>query len=136
MYIPVVILIVNRSNRIKFPCGFMKISYFRNKADKAFQQWFMSKNPKCEVCGKGAVCGHHYISKAASSALRYYAGNMIPVCMGCHCKLHSKFAPELNSEITLKRGKAWFKQLQLERRKTVKVGVKYYKEISYFCSCR
>ena len=105
------------------------IKYYRTKADRLFQEYIMSVKPKCEICGRQAVCGHHYISKAASSALRYNKANIIAVCMGCHLKFHSKFAPELSSIITLKRGKKWLKELQCAKSKTVKVGIKYYKEI-------
>ena len=105
------------------------IPRLRNKADKLFQQIFVSKNPHCECCGKPVSCGHHYVSKGASGALRYEEANMIPVCVGCHLKFHSKHAPMMNSRTTLRRGVAWYENLEQKRQAQIKINVNYYRSI-------
>ena len=105
------------------------IPRLRNRADKLFQITFVKQNPHCECCGKRTFCGHHYVSKGASSSLRYQEINMIPVCVGCHLKFHSMHAPEMNSQTTLYRGEGWFEELKEKRKTEIKVGVNYYRSI-------
>jgi len=109
-----------------------KIAYYRKKADKLFQQWFISKNSQCELCLNVATCGHHFVTKAASSALRYEEKNMIPVCTGCHLGFHSSRASDFIGRIVLLRGAKWFQYLQLSKYKISKINIGYYKDIIGF----
>jgi hypothetical protein len=106
-----------------------KISYYRNKADKAFQTYITNKYPRCEMCCSKVSCGHHIITKGASSALRYEEVNMCPVCMGCHLKFHSKFSSEMIARLVLKRGEDWFNDLLQKKYNLVKPSKGYYEEI-------
>jgi len=105
------------------------IKYYRNKADKLFQQWFIARHPKCEMCGAPAVCGHHYITKSACSATRYYEPNMVAVCNGCHLGFHSNRSSVFNGKVVTKRGKAWWNDLMVERRMIIKTNIGHYKSI-------
>ena len=105
------------------------IPRLRDKADRQWQQIFVSKNSNCECCGMPIHCGHHYISKGASGVLRYEEINMIPVCLGCHCKFHSKHAPIMNSETTLRRGEEWYENLIQKNQAKIKTNVSYYRSI-------
>jgi len=120
----------------------------RNKSDKLLQATFMEKaeNKYCEgqrtvlvdgvkvskgyrSCGKPAVCGHHFWTKANSAALRYEHDNLVAVCAGCHLR-HHQGAPELHVGVIERRGIEWFKALELKKNTTiVKPSAKYYNEI-------
>ena len=106
-----------------------KVSYYRNKADRVFQIWFVAKNPYCEVCGKPTSCGHHFFPKSSATSLRYEENNMIPVCVGCHLGFHSARGSESNGIIIEKRGLDWFKELRKTKETITKVGIVYYKTI-------
>jgi 5-methylcytosine-specific restriction endonuclease McrA len=80
------------------------------------------------MCGKPTACGHHFIPKSASSALRYNPLNMVPVCAGCHLKFHSKHSAEIIGRIIEKRGVDWFKSIQKEKVKIIKTNTEYYKD--------
>lgn len=105
-----------------------KISYYRKKADRLFQIYIVNKYPKCELCNGKTICGHHFITKAASSALRYEEENMIPVD-NCHLKFHSKFGSEMNGIIIEKRGIEWFKRLRTKKEVYQNINIGYYLEI-------
>ncbi|KKR09464.1 MAG: hypothetical protein UT43_C0001G0010 [Parcubacteria group bacterium GW2011_GWC1_39_29] len=105
------------------------IKKLRQQADKLFQENGLKNKPSCEVCDKPAKVVHHYTPKSVSSALRYYAPNGIPLCNGCHMRLHRSGDPEYNNKIIAKRGKFWLVDLRGERQKLVKISVKYYQDV-------
>ena len=105
------------------------ISRLRKQADKLFQENGLKNNPSCEVCGKPAEVIHHYTPKSVSSALRYYTPNGIKLCNGCHMRLHRSGDPEYNNKIVAKRGKFWLADLRKERKKPVKISIKYYQDV-------
>ncbi len=106
-----------------------KVSYYRNKADKAFQIWFVARHPYCEISGEPTSCGHHFIPKSTATSLRYEEENMIAVSMGVHLGFHSARGSEYNGIIIGNRGLDWFKDLRKRKEVITKVGIPYYKEI-------
>lgn len=111
--------------KIKSP----SIKKLRNKADKLYQEVGMKGNPICEICGVRAQVIHHYIAKSVSSALRYYRSNGIPLCNGCHMRLHFSGDPEYENKIKEKRGQEWLNDLRDKRKKPVKISAGYYQRI-------
>ena len=109
-----------------------KISYYRNKADKALQQALIKINPFCEICGKPTSCHHHFYPKSSCSALRYEEDNMIPVCVGCHLGFHSNRSADFIGKTIAKRGIIWFNGLQRIRSRVIKATKKYYEDIIEF----
>ena len=107
------------------------VSYYRNRADRVFQDWFTKENPKCEMCGNESVCGHHFHTKGNSSRLRYEPDNMIPVCSGCHLSFHSKRSAEITSRLIAQRGIDWSNNLLVMKRDlSLRAGtLTYYKSI-------
>jgi hypothetical protein len=106
-------------------------SYYRKLADRLFQDWFTKENPKCEMCEKSSVCGHHFHTKGNSSRLRYEPDNMIPVCSGCHLSFHSKRSAEITSRLIAKRGIEWSNNLLVMKQDlSLRTGTSsYYKMI-------
>jgi len=105
--------------------------YYRNKADRVFQDWFTKENPICEMCGETSSCGHHFHTKGASSRLRYEPDNMIPVCNSCHLKFHSRHSADITSRLIDKRGTEWSnKLLEMKRDFSIKSDtITFYKSI-------
>jgi len=109
-----------------------KISYYRNKADKALQQSLVKLNPRCLICGKPTSCMHHFHPKSSCSALRYEEDNCIPVCVGCHLGFHSNRSAEFVGKTIEKKGIDWFNDLQRKRNRIVKETKAYYEEMIKF----
>jgi 5-methylcytosine-specific restriction endonuclease McrA len=105
-----------------------KISYYRNKADKAMQEWGRMNYKKCLVCPKKMSCLHHYYPKSTSSALRYDQENLIPICQGCHMQHHNG-NPAIHNKVNEIKGDKWLKDLQRKKEKIVKVNKLFYEEI-------
>lgn len=87
------------------------------------------KGDRCEICGREAVTVHHFIPKSRSEAVRYDIENGVPVCNGCHKKIHS-WDPHLSGIVVLKRGEDWYFSL-LRRSSMVvsgRVTIQYLKE--------
>jgi len=105
------------------------IKYLRNKADTLFQKKIVSENPYCLICGKPTACGHHFIPKSLSARLRYDENNMIPICMGCHLKIHRSGDPSVVRTILQKNGEEWANDLQKRRREPVRINKGYLKGI-------
>lgn len=109
-----------------------KLSYYRNKADKALQKSLTAIHQKCDMCGKPVSCMHHFYPKSSSSALRYDEDNCIPVCVSCHLGFHSGRSNDFIGRIIEKRGIEWFNGLQRKRSRIVKPNKKYYEDIIKF----
>lgn len=99
------------------------------KADKLFQKWFISRNPKCLICGLPANCGHHYIPKSQSNFLRYQERNMIPICAGCHTRHHLSGDPHIMATILKIKGQDWHDELHQVRHIPQKMLVEYLKGV-------
>jgi len=106
-----------------------KISYYRNKADKAMQQSLTAKNPLCEVCGRQTNCMHHFFTKSSSSFLRYDERNLIPLCQRCHFRHHNTSDPTIHATIIEKRGLDWYNELRRESHTITKATKSYYNSI-------
>lgn len=105
-----------------------KLSYYRNKADKAMQEHYRAKNLACEYCGKPAQTMHHFFPKSRASALRYHEPNLIPICNGCHFAHHNG-DPRIHAKIIEKRGMKWYKDLLKKKEEITKANQGYYKSI-------
>jgi len=103
------------------------IKTLRNKTDKLLTPWICGKNKTCLLCGKKSLVAHHHIHKSQSSRLRYEENNLIPLCHGCHCKLHHNES-YWASIIVQKKGLKWFKKLDLLKRELVKTDRYFYEE--------
>jgi hypothetical protein len=106
----------------------MKLSFYRNKADKAFQKWFCAKHPKSEISGQPTQVGHHFFPKSTASALRYCEDNMVALVQGEHFRHHNG-DPRIHAQILRQRGEEWYKELLKEKNKIIKPSIKYYKSI-------
>ena len=106
-----------------------KVKYYREKADKLFQKVGRKENSECLICGGEYCCLHHFFTKGSSSALRYDFDNAIPVCLSCHFKIHKTQDPEMVATILEKKGKDWYKKLNMKRRELTKSTIGYYKEV-------
>lgn len=106
----------------------MPITYWRNKADKAIQEWGRQTYTSCLVCGRPMSCLHHYYPKSVSSALRYDKNNLIPICQGCHFSHHNG-NPEIHNIINRKKGEGWLKKLKENKEKIIKISKGYYQQI-------
>ena len=104
-----------------------KISTLRNKADKLFQEIGRLSYNKCIVCGGEYSCLHHYHPKSSCSALRYDLQNGVPICQGCHLKLHCG-NPDIQNAINMNMGLAWVEELEWKKYNIkVKTNDEYYK---------
>jgi len=106
-----------------------KVKYYREKADKLFQQVGRQENSECLICGGEYCCLHHFFTKGSSSSLRYDFDNAIPICVSCHFKIHKTQDPEMVATILEKKGKGWYKKLNMKRRELTKSTIGYYKEV-------
>jgi hypothetical protein len=105
------------------------LSYYRNKADKAYQEAGARQNTCCIICGGTYNCLHHFFTKGSSSALRYDLDNGIPICVSCHVKIHKRQDPSMIETILRIKGQDWYDRLNKKRYQPVKPSKKYYQEI-------
>lgn len=49
---------------------------------------YEKEGERCIVCGKPATATHHIIRRRRSLSLKYDVKNGVPLCAGCHMKLH------------------------------------------------
>lgn len=81
------------------------------------------------LCGKPQQVMHHFFPKSVSSFLRYSWDNLIPLCNGCHMRLHQSGDPSYEQRIIDTKGKKWYDKLYKVKREYVKVNVAYYKDV-------
>ena len=104
-------------------------AYYRNKADKLIQETGRLIYKKCLVCNKPMSCLHHYYPKSTAGNLRYNWNNLIPLCQGCHFRLHNG-DPRIQNVINEEKGKEWLEDLDAEKRRFIKCdSVAYYKNM-------
>jgi len=104
----------------------------RNKADKIYQEIGrkLYADKGCLVCPGEYSCLHHYFPKSTCSALRYNIKNGIPICVKCHCRIHSSDDPTINNKIIRSKGMDWLEELEAIKRNTfVKTSLEYYQSI-------
>ena len=68
--------------------------------DRLFQE--LSKDKRCQFCGRPAECIHHLIEKSRSEFLRYDYRNACPVCIKCHNLIHAgKIKPYISDYLRM-----------------------------------
>jgi 5-methylcytosine-specific restriction endonuclease McrA len=105
-----------------------KLSYYRNKADKLYQEIGRHRYKYCLVCGGEYSCLHHFIPKGRSSALRYDLDNGIPICNSCHFKIHKAQDPTPTVTILAIKGEKWFNKLKKKQHNIIKINKSYYQK--------
>lgn len=96
------------------------MKYTQKKCDNLLTPIIIRLHPQCLLCGSRTQVAHHHVHKSKSLILRYNFDNLIPLCNSCHFKLHfneSYWA----SKIVEIRGMKWFKKLDAEKNRIVKV---------------
>ena len=103
-------------------------AYYRNKADRIYQEIGRKKYDNCLVCGMPMSCLHHYYPKSSAGNLRYNLDNGVPLCQGCHFRLHNGF-PEIQNAINFTNGQKWMDKLKAEKRNFIKCDtIGYYQD--------
>jgi len=62
---------------------------------------------KCTICGKPASTAHHFYPKGTYKMLRFDLDNGVPLCRGCHFRLHFVDTTRSN-KIVDRRGMKWY----------------------------
>ena len=113
-----------------------KKSRLQKKADALYQKIGSKMYDKCllyghnDNCGRDYSCLHHYYPKSTCSALRYNFDNGIPICVKCHCRIHSSDDPTLNNKIRDIKGEEWLKGLEDIKKNTfIKSTIGYYESV-------
>jgi len=102
-----------------------KIKTVRNKCDNMLTPLMKKMHDGCLLCGGLVQVGHHHIHKSKSTRLRYELDNIIPLCGGCHMKLHQNESL-WGSKVTETMGFDWLHELERKGREIIKVDVHYY----------
>ena len=105
------------------------IKSLRAACDALIQQINRKKYEKCFICGSSNQVAHHFFPKSVSSFLRYNAENLVPLCNGCHMRLHQSGDPRYEQMIVSQKGEAWYQKLENHARDYIKVDRIYYEEI-------
>jgi len=96
--------------------------------DRDLQLWVRETYKTCLLDSTPVFCGHHFVNKSNSLALRWYKPNIIPICLRHHSLIHSQ--PSIpTAEIILIKGKPWLEDLKRERKREVRDTLKYYQSI-------
>ena len=115
-------------NKIKKPKAH-NASWWQRKCDDLMQDINRLRYRTCEVCGRKNEVGHHVITKALSSYLRYNWLNLVHICHSCHFSHHIQSDPSILAKLIETRGKEWYDNLEKVRRTPQKTGIKYYQDI-------
>lgn len=105
------------------------IGTLRNKCDKVMQEIGHKENRFCLLCGKAQQVMHHFFPKSVSSYLRYDWQNLVPLCNGCHMRLHQSGDPSYEQRIIALKGQEWWKYLSTHSRDYIKINVAYYQSV-------
>jgi len=107
-----------------------KRTKLQKKCDKKYQEIGRMLYSECLICGGEYSCLHHYYPKSTCAALRYNLKNGIPICVKCHCRLHSSDDPTINNAILRKMGFIWLDELETIKRNTfIKTSLTYYEAV-------
>jgi len=108
----------------------VKLPTLRKKADKILQEWGRRKYSKsgCLICGRQYNCLHHYYRKGASTTLRYWESNCIPICVRCHYLHHHTQDPSIHNAINRIMGAKWLKDLEKKKQEQITNLRKHYNE--------
>jgi len=103
-------------------------AYYRNRADKLYQEIGRKMYSTCLVCDKPMSCLHHYFPKSTAGNLRYSFENGINICQSCHFRHHNGY-PEIHNTINFIKGQEWLLKLREERKNFIKCDtIGYYKD--------
>lgn len=105
------------------------IGKWQKECDALMQEIGQAMNPFCILCGKVCQVMHHFIPKSVCARLRYEWINLVPLCNGCHNRLHQSGDPDYEQRIIKYHGKKWYEKLQEMRKEAVRVNIGYYKGI-------
>ena len=110
------------------------IKFWRNKADKKFQEIGREMYNNCLICGGEYSCLHHVFTKGSCTYLRYSWKNVIPICAKHHIKIHGYEPVETKSlmdRIVKIKGQDWYDELTAERNKNRYTNANYvwYREM-------
>lgn len=75
---------IKESKKKKLP----SLKTLSNKCDDLLTPIIKLMYPRCILCGNKTQVAHHHYHSSKSLRLRYYLPNLIPLCNGCHFKLH------------------------------------------------
>ena len=106
-----------------------KLGTLRNKCDALMQIIGHRRNPFCLLCGKAQQVMHHFFPKSVSSFLRYNWDNLVPLCNGCHMRLHQSGDPSYEERIKKIKGQKWYNWLAQHARDYIKINTAYYENI-------
>lgn len=106
-----------------------KLAYYRNKADKAMQEYYRKQKLKCAGCGQPAQLMHHYFPKSIAASLRYDEDNLVPACSKCHYRHHEASSPRLHAGYLLTKPRDFHQKLEKKKQEIVKPSQTYYKSI-------
>jgi len=110
-------------------------SKLQKKCDSFLTPIVKNRNPVCllngvdgnDKCTYYTQVAHHHVHKSKSSVLRYNFDNLIPLCNHCHSMLHHNES-YWASKIVEIMGLEWFKNLEKEKNKPIKVDSFYYEQ--------
>jgi len=105
------------------------LATWRNKCDKQLQLKVHETYKQCLLCPNPCTVGHHFFPKSVSSALRYVWDNIIPLCQGCHMRLHNSGDPRYEQQIVNIKGERWYEALEAHARDYTKTNIEYYKGV-------
>jgi hypothetical protein len=97
----------------------------RNKADGLLTPIIVMMYPLCTLCNHPTQVAHHHVHKSKSTRLRYEIDNLVPLCHGCHQKLHHNESFWASKIVDL-RGIEWFRRIEKLGQEIVKADVHYY----------
>ena len=106
-----------------------KIGKLQKEADRLMQIINKIQSPKCFLCGRDTQVAHHFFPKSVSANLRYNWDNLIPLCNGCHMRLHQSGDPGYEMDIRYKKGEGWYEQLSKLKRQSIKINREYYQTV-------
>lgn len=102
------------------------IAKLRKQCDDLYQKIGRLLYSYCLVCGGQMSCLHHYHPKSTSSALRYDFDNGVPICQGCHFRLHNG-DPLIPEKILAVKGPDWAAKLAEKRKEKITTTIGYYR---------
>lgn len=97
----------SRTKNAKGNTGYSGIKRLKKDLDALYQEWGRKTYEYCILCGKTYCCLHHFVKKSQSIALRWDKENGVPICVWCHCRVHSKNDPYDTLSIVKKMSKVW-----------------------------
>lgn len=104
--------------------------WWMKKCDDKMQDINRAVNKRCEVDpNRPCQTGHHFVTKALSSWLRYKFENLIPISFTKHFEHHIQNDPHVMDVVIQKRGREWVEWIEKNRRNPQQTGISYYKEI-------